>query len=96
MILFHLGAGQNYHKMLRLLDEKHFNKFGQHLSPSDRKKHESQARVSFIACSCRTLLNIQNLAKLSDGQRVMYHDGTHGTLADGSKLIVYLTSDVKY
>ena len=48
--------------------------------------------MAIIACYTSLLFRLLQLAKLPEGMRVLYRDGTHGTLLCGSKLITHLIS----
>jgi hypothetical protein len=47
---------------------------------------------AIIVCSPFLLYRLLEVSKLRKGHRIIYRDGTHGTLVDGSKLIVNMVS----
>jgi hypothetical protein len=91
MILFHLGSGSTLEKLVEFVQEEQKNSSEKTRCEIERQA-TSQVRMAIIACSTSLLFRLLQLAKLPEGMRVLYRDGTHGTLLCGSKLITHLIS----
>jgi hypothetical protein len=91
MLLFHLGSGSTLEKLIEFVQEE--EKYSsEKVKRGIERQATSQVRVAIIACSTSLLFRLLQLSKLPEGMRVLYRDGTHGTLLCGSKLITHLIS----
>jgi hypothetical protein len=96
MFLSQLGYEQNLIALMERLDEEFVKNKKRLPWESEKQKYRQDVLAAFVVCSPATLLQLMRLAKLPNGWRVLYRDGTHGACIDGSKLIVHLTADTKY
>jgi hypothetical protein len=91
MILFHLGSGSTLEKLINFVEDEQKDS-SEKVKCATVRQATTQVRMAIIACSTSLLFRLLQLAKLPEGMRVMYRDGTHGTLLCGSKLITHLIS----
>jgi hypothetical protein len=89
--LVHLGSGEMLNRLLSII-----NKMNEQQS-TEKKNSENNAakkhvRSGIMVSSPFTLFRLLEVSQLPDGCRIIYRDGTHGTLVDGAKLIVHMVS----
>jgi hypothetical protein len=89
--LVHLGSGETLNRFLFMVDKMN-EQLSEAMKCNENNTAKKHVRSAIMICSPFTLFRLQEVSKLPDGCRIIYRDGTHGTLVDGSKLVVHMVS----